>query len=243
MTLSAVFDESGKWNDSERVVFAGFVGQQDKWVAFTHDWNVRLCGDLPLGGRDNPVFHMVELNRAHRMMTDDAEKVKLELLVADLARVICKYVVEGFAHVVSMAEFNALRPEQKKRYKDPFYYAFEAGVKSITQIGVLRPHDNVMLICDDSEEYSAECLKSYRRLKRLEPDISKRIPCITFADDKYYAPLQAADMYAYCIRAQRVGATAGLWNEPLEIIHSYFSEHVHSDILLNAGEVKSGNRE
>jgi hypothetical protein len=129
MTLSAMFDESGKWNDSEHIVFAGFIGRQDKWAEFTHDWNMRLRSDLPLEGRDNPVLHMVELNRAHKK-ADDAEKAKLELLAADLARIICKYVLEGFAHVVSMSEFNALRPDQKKRYKDPFYYAFEAGVKN-----------------------------------------------------------------------------------------------------------------
>jgi hypothetical protein len=80
MTLSAMFDESGKWNDSEHVVFAGFVGRQDKWAEFTHDWNMRLRSDLPLEGRDNPVLHMVELNRAHKK-ADDAAKAKLELLM------------------------------------------------------------------------------------------------------------------------------------------------------------------
>jgi hypothetical protein len=116
-------------------------------------------------------------------------------------------------------------------------------MKNITQMDTLRPRDNVMLICDDSEEYSSECLRAYRRLKQLEPLISKRVPCITFADDQYYAPLQAADMYAYCVRAQHVGSAPGLWKGPMEIIHSYFSEHVHSDILLSAGEVERGDSE
>jgi Protein of unknown function (DUF3800) len=243
MTLSAAFDESGKYGDSEHVVFAGFIARQDKWQEFTHEWNVRLLKDLPRVEGRLPVLHMVELNRKHKRAKEREEKRRVESLVADLARLICKFALEGFANTITMAEFTLLDQDQRKRYKDPFYYAFEAGVKSISKCEALGPHDNVMLICDDSEEYSSQCLESYRRIKRLEPEIMKRVPCITFGDDTQYAPLQAADLYAYCCRANRSRTDDGLWVEPLRIIHGEFSDHVRTDILLNQNEVEHGSPE
>jgi len=240
MTLSAVFDESGKFNDSEHVVFAGFIGGQPNWVEFTHDWNVRLSKDLPMRGEQNPFLHMVELNRAHKRSEDKYEREKLETLVADLARLICKYAIEGFSNSITIHDFNTLDAAARARHRDPFYYAFEAGVKSIGASGALGTRDNVMLICDDSDEYCVKCLEAYRRMKLKQPDLLRRVPCITFGDDKQYAPLQAADMYAYCFRAKLVNADPGLWNEPLRIILSEFSDQVRTDILLHEGEVERG---
>jgi hypothetical protein len=243
MTLSAMFDESGKFKDCEQVVFAGFIGEQDKWNGFSHDWNVRLLRNMPRVGGQLPFLHMVELNRRHKKSSDSVEKLMLETLVADLAQVICKYATEGFANSITVADFNALDPIARARYKDPFYYAFEAGVKSISTSAALGEKDNVMLICDDSEEYSVDCLRAYRRMKQKQPDLLLRVPCITFGDDKQYPPLQAADMYAYCVRSKLASAADGLWNEPLKIIHECFSEHVKTDILLHKDEVERGKAE
>jgi Protein of unknown function (DUF3800) len=245
MTLTAVFDESGKYLDSEHVVFAGFIAEQVQWDRLTHEWNTRLRQSLPMRPPENnviknPALHMVELNRRY-VRTEDGDKREIEALVGDLAALICKYALEGFANSITVKDFNRLSPDLRKRFKDPFYYAFEAGIKTITESrAVSAPLDNVMLICDDSDEYSSQCLESYRRLKRKQTVIAQKIPCITFADDKQYAPLQAADMYAYCVRARLVGSPNGLWNKPLGVLHSHFSDHIHSDILLKDGEVEPG---
>jgi hypothetical protein len=244
MTLSAAFDESGKYHDPNgRVVFAGFLANQDewnklgpKWFTRLRAWNRNLSNAHPLKS-DEPFLHMTELNQAHKNGDGTRE---IELLVKDLAHLIGEHVLEAFANTVTAKEFKALGQTAVKRFKDPFYYAFEACIKSISDSDSMGPRDNAILICDDSDEYSVECLKAYRRLKGRIPDIVKRIPCITFGDDKQYAPLQAADMYAYCFRSKIVGSSESLWNEPLEIIHSVLSDQTTSAISLTNGEVYHG---
>jgi hypothetical protein len=246
MTLSAAFDESGKYHDPNgRVVFAGFLANQDEWIKLglswltrLRTWNRNLSKTHPLKSEE-PFLHMTELNQAHKRGDGDRG---IELLVNDLAHLIGEHVLESFANTVTAKEFKALGPTTVKRYRDPFYYAFEACIKSISDSDSLGPRDNAILICDDSDEYSVECLKAYRRLKTKIPDIVKRIPCITFGDDKQYPPLQVADMYAYCFRSKIVGSSDSLWKEPLEIIHSALSDQTISAIQLANGEVAHGTR-
>jgi len=245
MTLTAVFDESGKYNDSARVVFAGVLATQDDWIRLSREWNTRLrewTRNLPKGHSlrsKEPFLHMVELNQAHKR-GDGANEI--ESLVKDLAALICKYAQEVFANTITVAEFKALGPGALKRYEDPFYYAFEACMKAVAGSDVLGTLDNVMLVCDHSDEYCVKSLEAYRRMILRERRIGQRIPCITFGDDKRYPPLQAADMYAYCHRSRLIGLSDLLWKGPLEVIDSTFSNHLSRDILLVKGDVRHGQQ-
>ena len=79
------------------------------------------------------------------------------------------------------------------------------------------------LVCDDSEEYSSECLKVYRRIRSLHPEVAARIGGICFQDDKVYPPLQAADLFAYCYREKAEKVPKGIWVDVLGVFQETFS--------------------
>jgi hypothetical protein len=232
MTFNAIFDESGTHPTSDLVVFAGLVCEQPKCDALSRAWNKRLHNsDLNIS-----FLHMVDLNRRHQRSTDETEKRKLEILIEDLANILGEHVGEGCINSITTSEFNALSPELRKRHSRPFFYAFEAGVKAMISASI-EPRDNLVLICDDSDD-AGECLRAFRRLKKMEPAITEKLPFISFGDDRMYPPLQAADMFAYCHRAKRTASLEGLWTKASTILEGTFSDVSRKDIRLFEDEVQ-----
>ncbi len=230
MTFSAIFDESGTHQGSELIVFGGLIAHQEELNKLSHEWNRRL----EKFDRSVPFFHMVEFNRKYQSATEP-ERQTMESLVSDLADIFCERVTEGCLNSITASEFRALPQEQRKRYKDPFYYAFEAGISTLAKVSS-NPADNISLTCDDSED-AEDCLAAFKRLKRKHPDMIPKLPSISFADDRFYPPLQAADMFAYCYRAELIGAVPGLWQKPRAIIKAAFADVEKRDIRLDNDEV------
>jgi hypothetical protein len=233
MTLNAAFDESGKYNDCKLVIFGSLMNRE---------WSTRLRrAGIPLPqGRKGPFLHMVELNRLHmRAGGNRAAQRKIEALANSLANCICEFALEGCWNYITVNRFNSLPESERGRYKDPFYYAFEAGVLALANSTCLGPDDEIALICDDSDE-ARKCLESFRKLKNREPSVKNKIPVVAFGDDEVYPPLQAADMFAYCARAAGSSASgSGLWNEPLRIMLSKFSDLDHEPITVNTDQHES----
>jgi hypothetical protein len=237
MTLNGAFDESGKHSDCEVVVFGGLVFDPEKTrTGFNRQWDTLLRGSklsLPVGPR-GPFLHMVELNRLHKKASRNrAEQIQIETLAESLAKCICEFALGGSLHSITIADFEVLPEKTRSRYKDPFYHAFEAGVIDLSEGAYVGPRDDIALICDDSDEYAVECLRAFKRLKKLEPAVAEKIPLIAFGDDKVFPPLQAADMLAYCYRAQVSNSEEGLWTAPLGIFLSSFSRIDHKEIRLS----------
>lgn len=236
MTLNAVFDESGKHNDCDLVVFGGLIlDAQEIRDRFNARWGTLLRGANVLlpQGRAGPFLHMSELNNSYKKTSDRAGQRRVEALVESLAKYICESAIGGSWHSITVADFKSLSAKARRHYKDPFYHAFEAGVISLSKSACVGPTDDLSLICDDSDEYAVKCLESFKRLRKAHPAVSEKLPVIAFGDDKVYPPLQAADMFAYCYRAARSNPGEGLWSVPLQIFLSTFSDMSHEDIRLD----------
>jgi len=225
LTYNVVFDESGKHGDSDIVIFAGFFATAEQWGEFGTKWNTLL--------RKNELrfLHMVDAVQ----MNDEYAKFRDRIpdrdsLLLSLADLICDYAKEGTINRVFVREFKTLDKSVYQRYKDPFYYAFEGGIEALEKSPTLDPGDRFNLICDDSEEYSSECLKAYRRLVKLKPEIAKRFGMICFGDDESYSPLQAADMLAYCVRRVSAGITGDVCAKILTRFLEVFSDHSHGPL-------------
>lgn len=235
MTLQAAFDESGKYADCERVVFGGLIFDPSSHIMeFNRAWGtlLRSSGVKLPQGRLGDFLHMVELNRLHKLSSGDrSAQEKIEKFAESLAKCICEFALGGSLNTITVADFKALPDEMRRRQKDPFYHAFEAGVMALSRHPCVGPQDDIALCCDDSDD-AVKCLQSFKKLKRLEASVVEKIPFIGFGDDKVFPPLQAADMFAYCYRAKVSSPDDGLWTAPLEIMLSTFSEHTPGDILL-----------
>lgn len=228
ITYNAIFDESGKQGSSEVVVFAGLFATAERWAEFGREWNTLLRKE------GLSWLHMVDAVQMSGDYAKFRDRVSdLESLLLSLADLVYKYAREGVINRVFVKEFEALDKRISRRYKDPFYYAFEGGIEALSKSPTLEPNDRFNLICDDSDD-AGECLKAYRRLAKLKPEIHKRFGMICFGDDKSYSPLQAADMFAYCVRRVSSGVTDDISAKVLARFLEVFSDRSHTP--LNATE-------
>jgi hypothetical protein len=124
--------------------------------------------------------------------------------------------------MIIVTEFKALPETRRRRYKDPFYYAFDAGVLSLAKSPSIGADDEISLICDDSDE-APKCFDAFRRLRREQQFIKDKVPVIAFGDDQVYPPLQAADLLAYMARAVRT-KEAELWTDLAATVLSKFQD-------------------
>jgi len=157
---------------------------------------------------------------------------ELHALAQELTRIACEFGEAGYVASVTMDDYNILDETVRKTLKDPFYAAFQSGIKVLMDNADVLPADTFTLICDDSDEYSSECLNTYRRIRSAHPEVADRIAGICFHDDKVYPPLQAADLFAYCYRKRAEKLPKGIWIELLDAFQKNFSVQVPGEIRI-----------
>ena len=194
----AFFDESGKLQDSEAVVFAGCIAAEEHWVSYMQKWSERIK-------RANPPMNSLSMKDAmhfHNEFTGWQNRIhERDDLLADLAEIAVDHIICWVALPVTATLFKGLPEGRKKQLRNPQYMGFEAAVKAMLDI-VKNPSTSLLHIyCDSSEEYAEKCLKLYPRMRYLDAETKQRCIAITFAEDQFFPPLQVADMIAYCIRA------------------------------------------
>lgn len=222
----AAFDESGK-PDREHVIFAGLIFFPARGQELNHKWTSLL---EPHGLRYWRTTNAAELNKEFSRFRDhrrDLDKLTLELVSA-----ACEYTEGGSVQSVTMDLYNALSSERRSELKDPYYAAFDAGLLALAAGPHIEPKDILTLVCDDSEEYSSEALKTYRRFRKLHLDIAPRIGGLCFHDDKTYPPLQAADLFAFCYRRKAENKLGGVWAEAMEMFDNTFSLQERGDLIV-----------
>ena len=194
----AHFDESGKLADTAIVAFGGCAGRYEDVYEFCQGWAAFLQGH---GLTYTSMKDAIHFHGPYENWKDNAAK-RDEVLVG-LANMLARSKLRMIATPVTTAEFKALpAPQQKSFWGDVQYAALEACT-----MGILADHPRsfIHVICDLSEEYSEKCVKLFNKLRARNEVIKSRCVAITFADDKRTLGLQAADMIAYCARAEHLG--------------------------------------
>ena len=198
----AFFDESGKFADCEVVALAGIVGTSVPLGQFAYSWNTRLQRD---GLEHVSMKDALHLNDDFHRWRDSPER--RDTLLLDLASIIHASPLMRTGAYVTSAEFKALSQSERKLYMgDPQYCCLETCV-----LGILAGRDDFSLniACDLSEQYSEKCVALFHKLRSRNPVVKSRCFGISFLDDRYNPPLQAADMIAYCSRAERLEDRSG----------------------------------
>jgi hypothetical protein len=196
--FNAYFDESGKFRDKSVVSFSGWVAEPDEVDRFSRTWR-RLLRETGL-----EVLKMSEALRIKRPLSKKVPALDVEKRIEALtpfAECIAKYAelivltgsdVNGFRTMAQVAQENL--------GNNPHYASFGVSILDIVQhIGA---DDFLSLFCDDDEETSDKVLTFYRKVRIHDRNAKKKLISITFADDKAYAPLQAADMIASLARRE-----------------------------------------
>src|ERR1035437_1760672 len=192
--VMACFDESGKLHDSDIVAFGGCVGSPDYIDQFSTQWAERLR-------RDGLAYtSMKDAMHFHGPYSRwDGNETKRDAVLRDLTAMIADSELLMISSPMTSAQFKALPPEQRRRlWNDPQYCGFEACIA-----GILKDSQDTALhvVCDLSEQYSEKCITLFNKLRSRNRVVKERCFGISFADDEHHAGLQAADLIAYCARA------------------------------------------
>lgn len=184
----AAFDDSGKLKDTKLVAFGGWAAHHDNWGVIKAKWLERFNGKISY-------LKMTEAMRCQGQFKGWS-KDERDKLLTELAEIIQSLAL-GIGGWRTSQSFLALPHKQRKALKSLPYCAFEACAKSVLN----RSRDTFALYCDDSTEYSLQVLALYHRMKERDRSFNNQCVSITFADGDKFLPLQAADMFAYCVRS------------------------------------------
>jgi hypothetical protein len=199
LLIQGSFDESGKLHDSEIVAFGGCVGTAAQMAALLPVWSGLL--------QENKLTHtsMKEAMHFRGPYEGWGEQIsRRDALLRAMARTIIDSKLMIVATPMTSREFKALPQEQKKKYGgDLQYCGFEACISVMLHT---LPGASLHILCDLSEEYSEKCVRLFHKLRSRDALAKKSFYALTFADDERLPGIQAADMIAYCARAEHLRA-------------------------------------
>ncbi len=241
--VNAYFDESGKLKDpnSEIVCFGGFAGPFKQTFAFVNKWD-KCIKDAGLASTS--MKEAIHFNGPyHGWKTAEGGPAKRDHVLRTLAHILADSGLLIITAPMTSAEFNA-KPdwERKKFWDDLEYCGFEACINA-----VLHHAASLMLhvTCDLSEQYAEKCITLYNLLRKSDPLVKSRCMALTFGDDTHHSGLQAADMIAYCSRAEHMTAEPkhpiiqeiiGILRSPDRQVASFVYD---KDAELGGGKLKS----
>lgn len=198
VTISAFFDESGKFKDHTVVTFGGIASPAAGFNPFGVEWE----GYLYMNGLK--WLTMKEALNANRPLSEKNPALGFEARVEALLPFIgCVrkhlQVIVGIA--LDVDAFKKL-PSHYHQFlgDDPFFTAFLRTL--IEVLDLTHPDDKLTVICDDDEQMALPMYKLYRRVKLVDPDARNKLKGLCFADDEYLFALQAADMISSLIRRE-----------------------------------------
>lgn len=116
---------------------------------------------------------------------------------------INEHFEHGLLQAMDVEGFNAMSKNARAQLgntTDPYYIAFVRGIQEL--IRYVQADDKISIICDDDVETAWACYHHYRGIRRADPVVRDKTVSLTFADDKHFPALQAADMLAFLARLE-----------------------------------------
>jgi len=194
--LSSYWDESGKFKDHKTISFCGLCLSSGKLEKFHEDWKELLRRN------ELPYLKVSDaLNAHHQLSPIIPAQTFRERIDALRPFVSCltQWFELGVAVGVNVEAFQRSPEHLKRRISggnNPFYLAFRTALISFAEYR--QADDSLAIVFDDDEETAKHCLNFYRK----DTNLRSAFASITFADDKVYRPLQAADLLAGLVRLE-----------------------------------------
>ena len=197
MTISAFFDESGKFKDKKVVSIGGVASFQKEFDGFSWEWR-RL---LRLNGMT--YFTAKQVLKPHVPLSKRNSSTGLEKRIDDLLPFVA--CIRKNLQVISSV---AIDVEAYKKLPSHFIQFFggdpvlPAFLRSILQVIEFTERDPISFVFDEDEETTISFYRLYKQVKREWPKAKQKCAAISFADDRQFLALQAADFVASIVRKQ-----------------------------------------
>lgn len=197
--LNVFCDESGKFHDKTVISFCGLSASLETLQKFESKWKELLR-----------MHHIESLKmsgalKAHRGLSDVIPKQSTNErseALKPFAACVGEHLEFGLSMAVNVGAYRRTKQDVKRRVgggDDPFYFAFLRVILGFANGANGR---NISLVCDDDQGTAENCLKLYRKLRNMPDDNLQTLSAITFADDRVFPALQAADMLSGLIRLE-----------------------------------------
>lgn len=195
LVLWGYFDEAGHFRGKgDYLCMAGYFSDEKGWDPFTEQW-VSLLKKHKISAVH--MKDMVALQGEYGRLGWTHEH-RDKVVLPEFIKAITDNLAVGLGVAVDLKYFKSMSPEARKRIGDPYYLCFMRLIKltidTMRNNGVEFPF---AVIFDDNEEYSIKCYRLLTRLRKENAEVKRLIGSISFGDDSFYSPLQAADLLAY----------------------------------------------
>jgi hypothetical protein len=206
-------DESGKYQSDPLIAFSGVCATGDRLSAFDSAWRVLLRS------YEIDSLHMARVSRlvedhGYRFRKGQTLDERTDALLP-FADCINKYLEMGFIQAWDVKGFNHLSITAKRSLggsNDPYFLSFVLGLTDIVRR--INDEDRISIICDDDPYTAWDCYNHYRSVGEVDWEIQKKAISISFANDKHFPALQAADMVAFLTKheaGEKFNKTPNLW--------------------------------
>jgi hypothetical protein len=202
--LQAALDDSGKDGLSASFTLAGYFASAKQLMDLADDWkDVR---------EQHPIIEYVKGYEAFGLHTqfegwNETVRDKRLLEFVDLIR---KHQLKGIAFVIDNKAFSLikdLRDDDGNYFKDPYNFAYLMSLSFFLQALPDFAEGVADIVFDYDVISRRQAASAYKKIK-YEPnwkELAGRLlrPEPHWESDRDFLPLQASDLLAYCVRAER----------------------------------------
>jgi hypothetical protein len=225
-------DESGKFQDHE-VVALGAVTALDRnhSADFANEWafHLRRHGMEYLSMKEALNLRSPLGNITEARTLDERIAALLPFVMAARRHL---HMISGVA--IDVEEYKSLPQQYRQIWSDnPCYTGF---ARVVLQLVNESPVDGlIMLYCDDEEQTALPTYQLYRKIKNQYADARGKLKGISFLDDEYCFPLQAADMVAVLIRHEALFRFRNQPNHFHSLYEAMTKSPVPGEIIFSCG--------
>lgn len=188
--MHAFFDESGDFRQDKVSWFSGFIAHPENWNVFSIEWHALL------GQHQIPYLHATDFFSPHAplykgMEADLPRKIEI---ARDFAAVALRHAYWGYQVGVNAAAYKRHLPDAAKIIKADAFAFLRVLSQLRLAMEALGDYEDFLECYFDEKDTATRFYQSWRSLKSRRIAERRWFAAITFADDEFVLPLQAADL-------------------------------------------------
>ena len=200
MPVQAFVDDSGGKGHTRHFVLAGLVADAEAWAEFSNEWRAFLDASPAI-----PTFkmrHAAGLG-GHFWGWKETDRDKK---LRGLAKIINRYARISTHSMIDLGAFAQTWGRMDGPQRDPYFYPFYNTILACAwTLWDLGLRERFEIIFDEQVIFGPRAKHWYHFYKTMvaskEPELAATLPIEPmFQCDDDFMPLQAADMFAWCMR-------------------------------------------
>ncbi len=196
VTLYGFADESGDPRTDDLLCICGFLGWHESWDDFSPRWARSLQrARLKSLHATQLMSRQKRFKKWARSEIDGAVSNFIEAIRSTAPALV------GMAVGIDLKHYRSLKVGQQNEIGRPLLICVAGLIKLAEKTlqqwrEVQRGIAGINLTFDYSQEDSVDILETWIKLKKERRELLGSIKCVSFADDQFFYPLQAADLLA-----------------------------------------------